>query len=115
MRSPIADTHSALKILKLKDRKDLHLSMDCHKSIYKRNSSLLKYFKPKVTRVTREGDTRTGMPDIKTTMGRTAFSYRGPEHWDKFPQNLKTTTSRDSFKSEYLKTLFRDENHPTYK
>ena len=111
-REPIANMHKDLNILTLEIRRKLHLSMDCHKAIHT-NNSMTRYFQTRATRTTRAGDKRLVIPNLKTNMGRKAFSYRGPSHWEGLPVHLKNIKSPDVFKSECLKTICRDENHPT--
>ncbi len=43
------------------------------------------------------------VPSIKSTVGRKAFAYRGPLHWNRLPGFLKLITSFDSFVSEIKK------------
>ena len=105
--------HKELNILNLQDRRDLHTSMECCKSVNDNNYSLASYFKPIATRTTRAGETRMALPSLKTSIGKKAFSYRGPDHWDKLPAIVKSAQSVNTFKSSYLKNLFHNENHPT--
>ncbi len=81
--------HNDLNILKLNDRRKLHLSMECHKSINNSSNSLSMYFKLMVTRATRAGENKMELPNLRTNMGRRAFSFRGPDHWDKLPADIK--------------------------
>ena len=73
--------------------------MDCHKSVNDKNSSLARYFIPKVTHVTRAGNPCMEIPNLKTNVGRRAFSYRGPEHWDKLATFNIGPQARQWFKS----------------
>ncbi len=111
-REPRDNMHKELGLLKLNERRELHLSMDCHKAVHT-NNSMTRYFNVGAARTTRSGETRILIPNYKTNMGRRAFSFRGPNHWDKLPAQLKCKTTPDSFKSEYKKLFCRYENHPT--
>ena len=66
----------------------------------------------KITRMTKAGESRVEVPNRRTVMGRRGISFRGPNHWEKLPPQLKTITSPTGFKSEYLKLLLWDVNHP---
>ena len=52
------------------------------------------------------------VPTIATTVGRKAFSYRGPVHWNSLPVELKDNENKNSFKSGASKLFARDVNHP---
>ena len=58
-------------------------------------------------------DDQYQLPNHKTTLGRRAYSYRGLEHWNSTPGDLKNITSKPNFQSEPTKSLMRDVNHPT--
>ncbi len=110
--TPTSQMHTDLKLLPLEKRRNLHISMDCFNHINNAESSLSKYFVKKNTRTVRGGD-KYQLPHLKTTMGRKAYSYRGPEHWSQLPEDMKQITSKQLFKSEMTKSLLRDINHPT--
>ena len=112
-RTSVDQMHKDLEILKLDNRRKLHLSMECHKAINEEGHSLARYFNKRIMRTTRAGETRVEVPNRRTNMGRRGISFRGPNHWEKLPSDIKTITSKTSFRSEYLKILFREENHPT--
>ena len=87
--------------------------MECHKSINNPSNSLSRYFKAMVTRTTKSGENKMALPNLRTNQGRRAFSFRGPDHWDKLPADIKNIESLAVFKTEYVKRFNRDENHPT--
>ncbi len=111
-RTPIKEMHDTLDILTLNQRRQLHMSLDCFTHINNPNSSLNKYFKFWPGRVTKTGETRLELPNLKTNFGRRAFSYRVPNHWMKLLEEIKNLTSRPMFKTACIRNM-RDENHPT--
>ena len=109
--APIVEMHNELKMLTLSQRRELHLSVDCYKHVSNKESSLHNLFKAKNTRNTRSGEQMV-IPNLKTSFGRNAYSYRGPNHWHGIPSHIKGSKSVNVFQSEYLKLLLRDVNHP---
>ena len=118
-RTHIQDMHQALGLLPLTERRDLHLSLLCHKNIYNEQpQSLSKYFKP----ATLVGGRRTWgtesnsmyVPNVLTDKGRQAIEYRGPLHWNNLDDNVKTITKFASFQKELMKRSSLElDNHPT--
>ncbi len=52
-------------------------------------------------------------PDLKTTTtGRKAYSYRGPNTWNHYSNELRSITNKNEFRREINKEIVRDENHP---
>ena len=98
-------------MLNLSQRRELHLSVDCYKHVNNDESSLHQLFKAKATRHTRAGE-QMEIPNLRTNFGRNAYSYKGPKHWNRIPPHIKSSKSVNVFKSEYLKLLLRDVNHP---
>ena len=111
-RAHVNDMHERLKFLKLNQRRELHLSVECFKQVSNNASSLNYYFKKRATRNTRTGDTKCEVPDIRSMIGRRCFSYRGPAHWNTISDELKNSESINAFKHSYLNKLLRDVNHP---
>ncbi len=77
--------------------------------------SLLHYmFTPQArARVTRRGEKqKVNVPDVKSELGRKAFSYRGPVFWNDISDDMKQKENRNIFKSAYLKYILRDVSHP---
>ncbi len=112
-RTSIVEMHNSLELLTLKNRRHLHLSMDCHAHINNANSSLNKCFKTRETRRTRAGGSKMELPNLKSNIGRKAYSYRGPQHWISLPEETRKIESKPLFKKECIKNLMRDINHPT--
>ena len=112
-RTPISEMHKSLELLTLKDRRHLHMSMDCHAHINNPKSSLNKYFKKRETRRTRAGESKMELPNLRSNTGRKAFSFRGPQHWLSLPENTRIIESKQLFKKECIKNLMRDVDHPT--
>ena len=79
-RSRIIEMHKDLNLLNIEKRQNLHLSMDCFTHMNNKDSSLNKYFKTRPTRRIRVGETQLELSKLRTTTGRNAFSYRGPQH-----------------------------------
>ena len=104
--------HNRLKFLNLTQRRKLHLSVECYKQITNSSSSLHQFFKKRVSRNTRTGDSKCEVPNIRSMMGRRCFSYRGPVHWNEVPDDLKNSVSTNAYKKAYLNKLMRDVNHP---
>ncbi len=118
-RTHVSDMHSALGLLPLEERRDLHLSQLCHKNVYyDKPQSLSKFFKPARVvggRRTR-GTTHNNMQvaNLKTDKGRHAFGYRGPNHWNHLSNPLKCIVKYKTFHQELLKrTSLELDNHPT--
>ncbi len=115
----ISDMHNQLGLLYLQNRRDLHLAVTCHKSIYFNGlSSLSEFYIPVVSvtgRSTRQTDTVCmRVPRMRTKIGQQAISYRGPKHWNRLPADLRIISNFTMFKrllSLKISELF--ENHPT--
>ena len=66
-----------------------------------------------ITRTTRGMEASTMVvPNIVTVTGRKAFSYHGPAHWNGVKSELRNIEKLVSFKSQLLKEILRDVNHP---
>ena len=111
-RAHVNELHNRLNFLNLKQRRELHLSVECYKQVSNSASSLHHFFKKRTGRNTRTGDTKYEVPNIKSAMGRRCFSYRGPVHWNDVAENLKNSESVNAYKTSYLNKLMRDVNHP---
>ena len=112
----VEQMHQDLSIPTLNIRREAHLATECYKSVTNPNSGLSYMFnlvsenRTRTTRLT----TNRGMlvPHLRTTLGRRAFRYRGPVCWNKLDNGLKISESTAIFKSNILKNLMRDVNHP---
>ena len=109
--------HKDLKLLRLKDRRQMHLQHINHKNIHVKGSlsRLLRR---------RQGDCvqRTGHaneltlfePRMKTNKSRCAYSYRGPYSWNRLEADIEEIESFNAFKSMLSKKLSQIyDNHPT--
>ena len=91
----VTDMRKTLELLKLNDRRDLHLSQACHMAIYEPNRKLKEYFNRvlnhrntgRISRHSNEMNMKT--PTIRSTKGRSAFSFHGPKHWNGIPNDIK--------------------------
>ena len=103
--SPSDSMHRNLGILPLEKRRTYHRAVDCHKHIFNDKSSLAKYFKNKTSgRATRSGEVNKVIPDIRSSMGRNAYSFRGPHSWNVIPAEGRTIENHNEFKS-YMHNL----------
>ena len=115
----IAGTPSDLLLLLLQNRRDLHMCVSCHKSIFFQGKSILSGFYVPVIAVTgrntRFANTMSmKVPKTRTKMGQNAISYRGPKFWNSLPCELHMVENFTSFQrliSLRIVNLF--ENHPT--
>ena len=112
-RTNIKNMHLELKLLNLKERQYLHLSMECYRQV-NTNSGLNAMFNQLDTgRTTRGTSTRNmSVPVLMTSNGRKAFSFRGPLHWNSLPNDIKVIENKISFKTGVSKLLAKDVNHP---
>ena len=53
------------------------------------------------------------VPDIRSKMGRYCFSYRGSKCWMDLDNQTRSIAKLASFKSELIRLICRDLNHPT--
>ena len=111
--------HNELGLLKLNDRRMLHLCFQLHKNIYVDNSSSLSKFFVPIVKVTNR-NTRAAhgkcmrVVNLRSDMGRKAFTYMGPVNWNRLPLELWVIEKFDEFKkaiSTQVHNLFGD--HPT--
>ena len=112
-RTSIKFMHNELKLLMIKDRQQIHLSMECFRQINTisgLNDLFVKHDTGRVTRGTNMNNMK--IPVMNTATGRKAFSYRGPSHWNTLPPDLKINDNKNSFKSGVSKLFARDVNHP---
>ncbi len=110
--------HRRLKLLKLEDRRELHMHCLCHKNIYCDSKTGLDSFFVKVeerARVTRSANNMNMMvKGFKTEKGRQAFAYRGPICWNKLSNELKNCHNFNSFKRQLMARYTSVwDNHPT--
>ena len=108
--------HKELNIMTLKERREFHMSVECHKNIYNEHAALKGFFIPlsevaiRTTRMTEANN--MSIPNIVTQTGRKAFSFRGPNHWNKLDDSLKKVDKLKQFKNQLQKEILRDVNHP---
>ncbi len=118
-RTSTDEMHKELGLLKLNERRQLHLCFQLHKNIYVDDtSSLSKFFTPviAVTGHRTRGAVGKSMVvvNLRSDTGRKAFSYHGPNSWNALPLQLRSIEIFNDFKkavSEQVHDLFGD--HPT--
>ena len=63
-------------------------------------------------RVTRNTESQAMIVlDIRSVIGRKAFSYRGPVKWNTLDRDLRQISSKNVFKNRLIKEFLRDVNH----
>ena len=103
----------------LNERRDIHLAQLCHKAVYEQPPNSLNHFFTKIqegrVRVTRtKNSMNMKVPAFKCTKARRAFSYVGPNRWNKLDNDLKSTKNYNAFRCQLLcKYLDIRDNHPT--
>ena len=114
--TPIEYMHRELNIMTLKERRDFRLSVECHKNIHNEFAALKTFFIPitavSVRNMRGTEANKMSVPNIVTQTGRKAFSYRGPQHWNKLEVRITKLETLNPFKSALLKDILRDVNHP---
>ncbi len=112
-RTSIEFMHNELNILTIKERQQVHLSMECFRQVHTTSGLNNLFVKHETGRVTRGTDSKNmNIPILNTVTGRKAFSYRGPVHRNTLLADLKVNDNKTSFKSGISKLFARDENHP---
>ena len=112
------DMHRELKLLKLNDRRDYHMSELCHKNIYyDTTASLSKYFVRTPARnhhgTRQRNKSHMVVPRTKTLAGQKALEVRGPYHWNRLPNEIRLTVNYQSFAQEIrAKGTPTLDNHP---
>ncbi len=116
----VIDMHRSLKLNLLHDRRNVHMALECHKSIYFQGHSSLAHFYVPIMPVNTNIRTRLmetkGMtvPRTRTNVGSRAYSVRGPKFWNSLKCEHRLIESFTTFKttiSNSAETMF--ENHPT--
>ncbi len=113
-RASIRNMHNTSKILTLDQHRMLNTAMDCYTHVRNQNSSFSHMFvKPEAVRQTRRSnEDNVQVPDIRSDVGCRAYSYRGPVFWNGIDNDIKSIQTKNSFKTQYIKYLLRDVNHP---
>ena len=115
-RTNTADMHGNLNLLTLAKRRTLHFNTECFKNATDTNVILNKFFNLECNRLERQTRNTVALcmhiPDIRSVLGRKAFSYHGPSSWNGLDKLLRQAQSVQIFKSNLTKELCRDVNHP---
>ena len=111
----VKQMHQQLELPTLHQRRMYHQAVDCFNNVNNEEAGLNKYYK---TNDTRERTTRStgtkymGVPNLRTCVGRKAYSYRGPTFWNNLGADSRLMTDKEQFKRHINKVLCRDVNHP---
>ena len=113
-RTHIIDMHTELNIPSIRDRLDFQLSLECFKQV-NNSGSLSHLFIPKDTgRTTRSTNTKImNVPRVRTNLGKYAFGYKGPNHWNGLNNDARLITNETAFRRTISKLNNRDVDHPT--
>ncbi len=110
------DMHKTLNLVTLKQRRSIHLALECLNSATNPKSGLHKFFTPiSVTniRTTRQTEQKVmNVPYIRSNAGRKAFSYRGPCNWNRIDASVHVIDNKNNFEREITRLTCLDENHP---
>ena len=113
--TPIKQLHTELELPTLKQRRQIHMAMECHNSIFNEEAGLHRMFKPiddNRARPTRsENQNLMTVANIRTVNGRKAFTYTGPFFWNILDNEARQIESKNSFKTHITKLICRDVNH----
>ncbi len=108
--------HQNLNLPTLKQRRAIHMAMECHNNIFNEEAGLHSFFEKidstrrRTTRMENTNCMKTA--NIRSVVGRKAFSFRGPDFWNKLELDLRLITSKNGFKQHISKVVCRDVNHP---
>ena len=109
--------HEDLKLSKLSDRRDMHLSQLTHKNVHDEGCLSRLIHRTAVGRghrTRRCNEFNLTVPRTKTMKGRCAYSYRGPVNWNRLKVDLKAIIKYETFKRSIAKEVFPPfDNHPT--
>ena len=112
----ITTMHDELKLMQLSERREYHLLVECHNNVHNEEASLNYMFVKTgdvCTRVTRNTESHAMVVlDIRSVIGRKAFSFRGLARWNSLDRELRQISSKNGFKNRLLKEFLRDVNHP---
>ncbi len=111
--------HTSLDHMLLQDRRNLHMGLQCHKSIYVEGNSSLGHFYEPIVRVgarTTCGESNRNMqvPRCRTRLRKLAYSVHGPVFWKSLRKEFTIKEDFVAFKSAISKEVCNTfENHPT--
>ena len=109
--------HNEIELLTLQQRRTLHMGLECYKNITNKESGLHNMFtslNQVRTRTTRQTESLGLLiPDLRSHMGRYAFSYRGAKFWTNLDPTLRKEEELNGFKGQLIKQICRNINHPT--
>ena len=111
----IKQMHDDLEMLTLQQRRQLHLAMECFTNINNPDAGLCHIFQSVDDRSRRTRTTGTKymkVPNIRSALGRKAYSYRGPSFWNGLDTETRGIDNKDAFKHHISKAICRDVNHP---
>ncbi len=112
----VNEMHQELNLPTLRQRRMIHMAVECHNNIFNPESGLQSMFTQQDserTRRTRSTNTnKMVIPKVKTMAGRKAFSYRGPHFWNNLDEESRQIENKNGFKKHISKEICRDVNHP---
>ena len=110
----VKEMHKLLDLPNLTQRRNIHLAMECFNNVNNEESGLHNLFIPIAetnVRTIRQTERKLmNVPDICTNTGQKAFSYRGPNRWNKLLLNLCAIENKNNFKKEITRLTCLDEN-----
>ena len=108
--------HRELSLPPLQQRRKIHMAMECHNNVYNNEAGLHKFFTQIDTnrvRSTRSENTkRVKVANVRSVVGRKAFSFRGPDFWNSVESDIRLIENKNGFKKHISKLIVRDVNHP---
>ncbi len=114
--TPISELHKKLEMPNLKQRRSIHLAMECFNNINNKEAGLHSFFVPTSdthVRTTRQTLGKImNVPNIRTNTGRKSIAYRGPNFWNHLETEIRIIDNKNNFKREVTRLTCLDENHP---
>ena len=88
--------------------------MDCFNNITNEEAGLHHmYNEMNRVRITRTSGTKTmEVPNIRSCVGRKAYSYKGPSFWNTLNAETRCIEEKEKFKQHINKITCLDVNHP---
>ena len=111
----VRQMHQQLEIPTLNQRQMYHQNIDCFNNINNAEAGLHKMYKnsDNIGRTTRRTGTKhMVVRDIRSCVGRKAYSYEGPNFWNTLDSDTRCMTGKEAFKRHINKIICRDVNHP---
>ncbi len=111
----IVNLHKELEIPTLKQRRQIHMAMECFNNSKNEEADLHKMYilidRDRMHSTRSENQNLMLVANIKSVNGRKAFSYRGPHFWNTLDNDIRQIENKSSFKTHITKVICRDVNH----